>query len=349
MKAAKAVLLLSTLLTTPAAIWAVDLDLTLEGGTFTVLAGDKLDVRVVNMVPEKHEYTFSFIKQAVEIEKLKLPGAAAVTTTVKSLAAAPSACDAVLNLLQTELSVAKDESEVKKAVAKARGAAIPMGEQCERQVDIVVATTTQFSRTETLRGGEELIVTVERLDPIDADKNRKKTWKFVVTTGPRGKWMTHYGFSFLQDRDERYFTKEVGTGDFVIQKKKDHDSYDFEPTVVFTWVPARLQLRQWIPAFAAGVGIDFNKPVVFAGIAALVGDNVNIFAGLAGHKQKRLDGKFHEDQHVKEALEGTNLEEEVFDGNIVLGVGFRFDGNPFKKAEDKKDDKKAGQSGGGTQ
>lgn len=187
----------------------------------------------------------------------------------------------------------------------------------------------------TLTKCQKLTVHVKRNDP-------KKEWNFVFRTGRCGKWLVHYGFSFLSSEDEDFFTRAVEPdangegGGFQILPEADRGEGDFEPTITFTFLPKGSNRKPYLPKFTAGIGADIEEPLVFAGMSWVIGDNVNIFLGVAGHEQNRLKGIYEPNQILQEDLEADQLTDETFDFNAIVGVGFRFDSNPFKK-KDKKD------------
>jgi hypothetical protein len=174
--------------------------------------------------------------------------------------------------------------------------------------------------------GQTVIVTITRIDP-----RREEPWVFEFTTGDQ-RWLIHYGFSFLPEEDEEYFTKASGD-EFVVTRAGDPSGAEFEPTIAFTYVP-RFQARNpWFPKFTAGLGADIDERLVFVGASWVIGDNVSVFVGAAGHQQTRLKGIYEVDPVVKEALTADQLVDETFDFNAIVGVGFRFNRNPFKKQQ----------------
>jgi hypothetical protein len=179
-----------------------------------------------------------------------------------------------------------------------------------------------------LAPNEALIVEIERNVPD------KRSWTFEITTGGERRWLVHYGFSFLPSQDEDYFAKAGDDGTFVVTREADRDESDFEPTVAFTYQPNSLRAKPWKPAFVAGLGADIEERLVFAGISFVIGDNVAIMLGAAGHEQRRLKGNLREGQVLEELLTADQLHDGTFDLNAIVGIGLRFDKNPFSSKKE---------------
>jgi hypothetical protein len=292
-------------------------DLADAGATTTVAPGKYL-VQMIDRHPSQ-AYTVSALVEAVQIEALDLK---AITggdgAKNKALTEVASPCDDAAKQLED----AKDEVAVRIAIAKIREA---HGGQCEQL--IASLTTQQLAQSYTLAKGQKLTVKVSR--DARGDEKAAKSWEFVFTTGPAGSWLTHYGFSFLPNRDQKFFASGT-TSPFIVTREHHRSSFDYQPTITFSWVFARFQSSSWKPVPLAGLGVDLTNPVVFVGGGFVVGDNVNVYVGVTAHKQQRLTGKYKEGDHVQDNLSADQLTEKVYRANVIFGVGFRFNGNPFK-------------------
>jgi len=326
------------------------LDLTEAGGSRQISPG-KVEVTLINMVPGPVSYSISTRVQAVPIPPFSVSNLGITPAAVAAAAAAAAApvagpCDQASDAITADLAAAKSEQDVKKAIDTLRSSA--NFKSCADQTKIQgietfieTRTTKVLSGSYTVNQGQELVVEIKRSDPTASDPKHEKSWAFVLTTGAKGAWFIHYGFSFLKDHDQTYFSKaDDPTTDangkpnpttYHIMRKSEHSGLKAEPSVILSYVPARFQNKNYIPAVTAGLGIDFNNPFVFFGGSLLVGDNVNVFIGAAVHREKRLNGKYHEGDLVKENLSEDQLTDNVLKPALVFGVGFRFDTNPFKK------------------
>jgi uncharacterized membrane protein YgcG len=343
----KILLVLSLLVATSTVLTAQTravLDLTEAGGRRQISPG-KVEVTLINMVPGA-VYSISTRVQEVPIPPFSVSNLG-ITALAAAAAAVADPCDQAFQGITADLASAKSEQDVKKAIDTLRSSA--NFKSCTDQTKIqgietfIEARTTKvLSGSYTVNQGQELVVEIKRSDPTASDPKHEKSWAFVLTTGAKGAWLIHYGFSFLKDHDRTYFSKaddpttdangKPNPATYHITRKSEHSGLKAEPSVILSYVPARFQNSNYIPAVTAGLGVDLNNPFVFFGGSLLVGDNVNVFIGAAVHREKRLNGKYHEGDLVKENLSEDQLTDNVPKPAIVFGVGFRFDTNPFKKS-----------------
>lgn len=175
----------------------------------------------------------------------------------------------------------------------------------------------------TLSRGEELAIRVERpgAEPI----------RFTLTTGARGAWRTHYGFTFFLDRDDTFFSDPVegAEGRFAITKEEDRSDLGFAPSVLFSWLPASRRGRSLAWGPVAGLGVDTESPIVFGGVGLTYNENVMLSAGVIVHKQRRLDGRYSVGDTIMENLDDDQLTRGNFSPNLYFGLAYRFSSSPF--------------------
>ena len=292
----------------------IELDLASGNATYLVDPG-QIELVTVHALPN--------VNYSVHVERRSgaLLAAFELAKVVSESAPSRGCKDAIASLNP------QTEEELRAAVAELRFSR----PDCKGDIDTWVAERTK-RKVEgspfTLAANEALIVEVERHAPD------QRSWTFEVTTGGERRWLVHYGFSFLPSQHEEYFSKAGDDGTFVVTREADRDEYDFEPTVTFTYQPNSLRAKPWKPAFVAGLGADIEERLVFAGISFVIGDNVAIMLGAAGHEQTRLKGSLREGQVLEELLTTDQLHDETFDFNAIVGVGLRFDKNPFSKKKE---------------
>lgn len=184
-----------------------------------------------------------------------------------------------------------------------------------------------------LRRGERLRVDVTRLA---TDTTSGRVWEFVLTTGSRGEWLVHYGFTFstfFLNEDPGFFSRvnsDTAEGGFVVTEEERHTKdLDLAPSVLFTWAPASTRLDDLALGLTAGLGYKPDDPQLFAGPSLRIAENLLFTAGVLIHQVRRLDGQFEEGQIVRENLDEDALTERVFRPNLYFGLGFRFGQSPF--------------------
>jgi len=311
-----------------------DLDLAGGDSTTQVEPGKAFSYRLVNRVPTR-TYTTSWKVEAAELPVLELPGKAETAA-----AAAATPCSARVDKLTADLQATKTEGDVRDKIAASK----PFGPDCQKELqDVVDSLTVGPEQAVTLQQNQVGTLTVTR--DLQGDEKTAKTWTFKFTTPPIGAWVMHYGFSFLGNRDRAFFAATQGDK-FVITRKANRTSLQYLPTFAFTFVPECVQRRGWGPAFTAGIGTDLSNVAAFIGGSLIIGQNVNIYVGLAGTKQQRLTGKYHEGDVVKDNLTEDQLNEKVYVPTVLFGVGFRFTSNPFSSGNNSSSQAGKGKASG---
>lgn len=319
------VLELATTLAASAAAKEKEIDLALiPAGTVATRParpGDEVKFILKNVVPNK-VYQTTIERELVPIAVL--PNIFAPADTPARAAPSIPDCQALAIDFKKNLLTLSDETAVASAISAAWKD--PRAKQCdkagkERLESLILELTTKpIEGTYDLQAGELLQVTVERQD------DAAKKWIYVLSTGDRGAWRISYGFTFVPNEDEEFFSKQDGE-EFVITRENDREDLDFAPSVMFSWLPVSQRAKTWANGLTTGLGFDLEDPVLFAGWGLTYAENVMLTAGLIVHNQSRLAGRFNEGDVVKENLESSQLLEDTFAANIYFGVSFRFGSN----------------------
>ncbi len=320
-----AVLVLGAALASPGAATEYVLDLADGSRTFLVDSGSELTFKITNRLPGGR-YEFDLKKFGL-LRPLSLDSFERETAALKKSKTLDAACKSILDAL-AKAGSGNSESAMRAALTTALTQS--PNESCTTRIN------SFKSRTEVALDGS---VRLEQGQRVELEIRRLglegRSWTYVFSSGQSRLWLSHYGFSFLPDEDERYFTKGSEDTGLTIARQADRGGADFEPTIAFSYIPSAADLneRTGRPHFTAGLGADLDKRLVFAGLSWIVGDNVSLFVGAAGHEQTRLKGIYEEGQALMESLTPDQLVDETFALNAIVGIGFRFSSNPFKKAE----------------
>jgi hypothetical protein len=320
--------------------------LDLAGGDVTtpVQTGQAFKFQIIDLLPPKTspDYSVSTQIETIEPSLLILPGQTspdkAQETLQKKLAIAPTTittCQDQKQKLNTKLEAATNEGDLKTVI----GLNQPTG-TCQSVLEILINTLTKSSVSPpiTLKADQEATVTVTR-SALAGEKD-SKTWTFKFTTAPQGTWLMHYGFSFLGNRDKAFFAAAVQSSpggpsaqtaatQYKITPKATRNNLQYLPSFTFTYEPFSWQKNGFGLGLTAGLGTDLSNVSAFAGLAAIVHENVNVYVGVAGAKQQRLNGRYHSGDTVNDNLTDDQVNEKVYVPTIVFGVGFRFSTNPF--------------------
>jgi Pregnancy-associated plasma protein-A len=296
--------------------------------TLTIPADAQFQVTLENLLPSAR-YSISIEVLYPDVDPLVLEGftvggealaaagAAPPVEMLKMRSAAP-VCTRLINGFVSQVGQAVDENEVKEIVVKARANADVACESSLEQVVEALTHRTLMPETPAPGAEREVVITVVR------DGSPGREWKLILTSSSRGEWRTSYGFTFVKDRDEQYFTSAIPdqAGKFRIGREADRERADFIPSIFFTWHGTG---HRWGPAF--GLGYDLESPALFVGAGWKYRQNVMLTGGLAIHSRKDLRGRYDKGDVVMENLGDEQLTESTYTPNFYLGATFRFGTN----------------------
>lgn len=315
------------------------LNLVEEGRTISVDAGRLPVVTVINRIPEK-VYTRTLLKETQPIPPIRLPSDFKPMLMPEGANPCAKAEQLFRNWLKT-LRGASDEKQVAAAVAESA----TVREEIEESQPTVCAVTigAQFERalrTTTmtldlsgyvLAAGEQLTITISRADPAPA-----KTWTFVLLAPKAGQWLTTWGFTFGQDRDQRYYLTPGDGGTFTVTAEEKHGKGDLRliPSVFFHWLPRKDENANWsVSPLTAGLGISKDAPAVMVGMSLTRRQNVSIIGGGMLARAMRLDGVYKNRQVLTENLTTDKLHDTTYRAGLFISLAIRFDRNPFGGGE----------------
>jgi hypothetical protein len=226
-----------------------------------------------------------------------------------------------------------DEAALAAVLTEARAQLELADPLCRGEIRLLrntIADTYEVLGTYRMEEGDVLTVKVSRTES-------EKTCEATISTEPSGRWLTSYGFTFVPNNNDEYFTRSLGEGKFeIVERNNDRstlEDLDFVPSFFYTYLPRRQQGRDvsWGPSF--GLGFDQSSPAVFVGYGGDYRRFVNFMAGIVIHEQQKLDGRYSAGQELTMELNEDDLHDESYGLNFFIGVSFRFNGNPFTRGD----------------
>jgi hypothetical protein len=193
---------------------------------------------------------------------------------------------------------------------------------------------TMWESEVTIREGQTVTLRVVRSD----DEARR--WARGYRTGSRGQWRSTYGFNFIANTfasDRRYWLQELDEavqtpeGKYVIRSRRSGEYFNFVPSIFYTWMPADRELTDWSRSWTAGLGFDFQAPVVSVGYSATYNQNATVSVGLSLHQVTRLHEQYSVGQRLNELVGESALERNVYRANPYVAVTIRSLSNPFDR------------------
>ena len=185
-------------------------------------------IKVLNIVTEQS------VKYDVTVKRQPIRMVMPLDPFKGKLTLAPE-CSNLKKLFIEAIVKVKDEKKVRTTIATWRKDA----EVCSRKEqaalnEAIAEQTTRVIGIFSIALGEELVVTIERRE----GNKTTKTWTVVYSTGARGMWNVSYGFIFIPNEDEEFFTEQSVTDPtkFTVKKQRDEEHYDFAPSIFFNWM-----------------------------------------------------------------------------------------------------------------
>lgn len=315
-------------------------DLASAGFKISVEPGTRLPVvPMINRIPGV-PYQVTLVREVVRIPPIQRPDK---FTFSDAAGAGPCAGkESILNTWLDGLTAAKDEQEVKTLVGGVAALRQQLGPTCAALADPSIVKALDSTRDAVdltgyvLERGEQLTVTITR---VPTGTLAEKTWSFVLTTPPAGEWLTTWGFTFTQDRDDRFFLEPQSEDAFKIVRERSQDDADmrFVPSVFFHWLPGADDNANWsFSPFTAGLGVSKEAPAVMVGVSATRRRNVSLIVGGMFSRALRLDGIYKEDQVLKENVPTDKLHESTYRAGLFVSLAIRFGDNPFTEDKPKE-------------
>ncbi|HEY0684574.1 MAG TPA: hypothetical protein VGD45_19715 [Steroidobacter sp.] len=314
-----------------AAAQVQQIDASLNGQSLT-LPPTWLQFRVVNLIPKEG------VKYEIRVvERMRLEPELDLKSFLGGSKGDVDDCTAKSNAIRAKLLDAASEKAVKDTLVAAPADLTKAGCSQSAQkahVDSLRAVTSfEVMNVFPLEAGREISVQVVR------DGAVVSTYNFYT---PGSEWLISYGFTFVQNKDDDYFSTAVGdpAGAFAITKGRSSDGYDFAPSIFFSRRTDDQKEHAWcldcriVPAF--GVGTDFENVSVFLGLGLLYGDNIMVTLGGAVTQQAELRGKYRNGQIIQEELDEDQLTEKKWGGTVYFGLTFRFNADTLSALRGKK-------------
>lgn len=298
----------------------------LSGGNITrsIDAGDEIELVVVNKTPTL-DYDIEVTRRIVlpmipppaggEVQENDGPFDSAVQADPCAEAAA-------------KIRNSTDEVSTKAAVIEGRALA-----DCSNHGGLqqAIAFTRESLATYEMDCGQELEATITRT----TESGDTRTWTAKFATPACGEWLTSYGFTFVPNDDEEYFSKSIGNDMFEITRKNDDrsdfDDLDFVPSIFYSYIPSGIPQDGGAWGWTFGLGFDQSTPNLFVGGGYNFQRFVSLIGGIVIHEKKHLDGQYEPMQQLMENLTEDKLHDESYGASLFIGASFRFNGNPFAK------------------
>lgn len=196
-----------------------------------------------------------------------------------------------------------------------------------------IESTKESLLSQTLKNGEILEVVISRKK--EGEENAIVEWRRVFKTENKGKWLTTYGFTYINQtfkKAEPYFLKQMDST-FSVNPLNRRSKLSFVPSVFFTWLPYSHTNQDFSLSLTGGLGYDLEAPTAFLGANLLYNQNIGISLGIAAHQQDFLNGQYNAGDILNENLSKEQLNEKLYVFNPFISINFRFGAPPLKNGD----------------
>lgn len=281
----------------------------------------KLHLKVINMLPVRR-YVIEIGEQVVSPPPFQDPRPQ-IENNQESMKTrgvlGRSTCDDFNNQIDNIMSLT-DESllpaeleELKRIDGRLKN------ENCGATYEEIVKLT-EFNKSIDIQPNTRYTISVSNADTMYAK----------VELSPINTWLTHVGFTFVDNKDENYFSKKVTTSEpdsnsnYELSRASSRDDFDYAAMAMFTY-PFYDFGKNWQLGFTAGLGTDSNNLIIGAGLSLIVYKNVVITAGVVGTEFDVLKGEYNLGDNLGESpIESDNLVDQTYKFAPALTISLRF-------------------------
>jgi len=320
--------------------FTIDLS-TSEGDTIKMPIETKKDfkIQIKNKLPLKN-YTISVKSKLNPVPPLTLPtdliNMNDDTLSIGGMARCPELIEIIDSLYsaksETDLPLIKNfirlkKEQLEKEIKENGQSELGCLDYHISKIDYLLKSTEQILNPINVKKNTEIEIEITR-----KEGEKTKKWIYILETPKKGEWNVGYGFTFITQmfsEEGRYFLSQKDST-FIIKESNSKKILEFVPTIIFSYTPTKWANNTWSTSLIGGIGFDFEKPVVLFGGSLSYNQNLSLSIGVAAHEQNQLNGRYENEQVLKELISDDQLYESLYRINPFISVTFRFDRNPFK-------------------
>lgn len=317
-------------------------------------------VRVINLLPSRlSSYVLEFETTRISMPAWEDPRQAAPGTDTPRSMLAKDSCEALKTAIQNLLT-ATEETQVPDLLTRLADASQRVAQEIEKQQAAAAAAGGKKGKTPPapeaagagaaasgdapdqedcashIKVANELPSRTSRQFEFDLKRGSEATLRMrrgdlkreiVVRSEPR-EWLTHVGFTFMDNLDERYFSREIAAapGTYEVARQGGGQDIKYAATALFTYPVSNFASGVNL-GFTAGLGASAESVAVVAGIGVIFGENVLFTVGAAVQEFDVLKGVYREGQALGAApVDSSALVDKTYKVSPMATLGFRFGG-----------------------
>ncbi len=186
-------------------------------------------------------------------------------------------------------------------------------------MESIELTTTQLVKFKVKRNNEYTI-SISKKGSED---------RLIKVRGLSKQWMSHFGFTFVENRNDSYFSKEgLASGEppattYTIEKQQDSDDFLYSATALFTYPYATS--GDWKFGVTTGLGANNESIFIYLGPSVVIHDNFLFTMGVVIQEFDVLKGVYDEGQDIGTTpIDSQNLVDSTYKPSFGFTFGYKF-------------------------
>lgn len=304
--------------------------------TVTVTKSGTLTVLIINMVPAQIDNYYVLV-DAVPYTPGPLESTKALQTNINDLSTlfnqisgasgAPGTRNTIPRCLLPQ-SVIDDINNATTSSAVAAAVAVGNAKLADPSIDAAGCTAYKQSLNLAVNKTKRIATVTVNQDydsKITVSLNDTKTILSTTSIQPtRKQWITSYGFGFVDNRDENYYSKGNSTDGYVIAKQEARDDFSYSALAIFTY-PFSKNSNGFEWGFSGGIGASQDNVTAMTGLSLVVNKNFIITGGVTFQEFSVLKGQYNKGDNIGATpIDSDVLEDQTYKASPLIVLSYRF-------------------------
>tara|TARA_R110001599_G_scaffold342584_2_gene564564 strand:+ start:40846 stop:41616 length:771 start_codon:yes stop_codon:yes gene_type:complete len=230
-------------------------------------------------------------------------------------------CESIKDKTEKIVGYDDEDANFSELVISLKGDLARSGGTCDSSIRSKankVIDATELIVTADLTANTELTITVKR------DGKEAEFGSMIFTAKPV-EWMTHVGFTFVNNKDNLYYSTASGS-DYTITKQNSVPDIKYAASVLFTYPFCQFAGNSIGLGMSAGIGAAADSLQLIFGPSVIIGQNFVVNVGASAMQFEKLKGTYAPGQNIGvEPVDSTAMTEKQFDVALSVTLGYRFE------------------------
>lgn len=138
------------------------------------------------------------------------------------------------------------------------------------------------------------------------------------------RWVTHVGFTFMDNKDESYYSQKLPDDTYRVQRKDTSGELSYTATMLFTY--PHLDLKNgYLAGPSVGLGASNDSISVLMGFSILFNENFVLSGGMAIREFDTLSGSYYSKQNLgTDPVDSADLTDKTYKATPMITFGYKF-------------------------